>query len=160
MTAAERHQVATKAAKARWGPELALLIFQSIAVGNRFEFHANSVGDGDHWASFESEGRQHRTELMHFERVVTFYQPKPAPITDADDERLDFEIGGRFPRAEDLQIRFFAFSYSMGVPCGRSFQVIMYFMILLLSHFGTICPPRLCGHDSAPLRSVIQGAAI
>ena len=84
-------------------PELALLTFQSIAVGHRFEFHANGVGDGDDGANFEREGRQHRTELVHFERVVTLHQHIPAPITDADDERLDFEIGGRLPRAEDLQ---------------------------------------------------------
>ena len=28
-------------------PELALLTFQSIAVGHRFQFHTNGVGDGD-----------------------------------------------------------------------------------------------------------------
>src|SRR5207302_132983 len=84
-------------------PELALLTFQSIAVGHRFEFHANGVGDGNDGTSFEREGRQHRTELMHFERIVTFHQHIPAPITDANDERLDLEIRGRFPRAEDLQ---------------------------------------------------------
>src|SRR5205814_4509235 len=38
-----------------------------------------------------------------FERIVTFHQHIPAPITDADDERLDLEIRGRFPRAEYLQ---------------------------------------------------------
>jgi len=114
-------------------PELASLTFQCIAVGHRFEFHANGVGDGDDGASFEREGRQHRTELMHFERVVTFHQHIPAPITNADDERFDVEIGGRFPGLKTSRIRFCAFSYSMGVPCGRSFQVIMYFMIFLLS---------------------------
>src|SRR6266567_8561598 len=95
-----------RALRHRWklaAPELALLTFQSIAVGHRFQFHTNGIGDGDDGASFEREGRQHRTELMHFEWVVTFHQHIPAPITDADDERLDFEIGGSFPRAEDLQ---------------------------------------------------------
>jgi hypothetical protein len=62
------------------------LIFRSIAVGHRFEFHANSVGYGDDAASLESEGRQHRTELMYFKRVITFHQHIPAPITDADDQ--------------------------------------------------------------------------
>ena len=32
-------------------PELALLTIQSIAVGHRFEFHANGVGDGDDGSS-------------------------------------------------------------------------------------------------------------
>src|SRR5229473_1862779 len=84
-------------------PELALLTFQSIAVGHRFQCHTNGVGDGDDGASFEREGRQHRTELMYFERVVTFHQHIPAPITDADDEGLDFEIVWHLPWAEDLQ---------------------------------------------------------
>jgi hypothetical protein len=77
----------------RVSAELASLAFQSIAVGHRFEFHANGVGDGDDGASFECESRQHRTELMHFERVITFHQHIPAPITDANDERVDLEIG-------------------------------------------------------------------
>jgi hypothetical protein len=79
------------------------LLFQSITVGHRFEFHANGVGDGDDGSSLECEGGQHRTELMHFERVITFHQHIPAPITDADDERVDLEIGWRLPRAKDLQ---------------------------------------------------------
>src|SRR6185437_4918766 len=44
---------------------------QSIAVGHRFEFHANGISDGDHRASLEGESRQHRTELMHLERIIT-----------------------------------------------------------------------------------------
>ena len=43
----------------RVSAELASRTFQSIAVGHRFEFHANRVGDGDHRASFECESRQH-----------------------------------------------------------------------------------------------------
>src|SRR5260370_37898080 len=42
-------------------PEVALLAFQCIAVSHRFEFHADGVGDGDDGATFEGEGRQHRT---------------------------------------------------------------------------------------------------
>src|ERR1700691_1936309 len=79
------------------------LLFQSIAVGHRLEFHANGVSDGDDESSLECESRQHRTELMHFERVITFHQHIPAPITDADDERVDLEIGWGLPRAKDLQ---------------------------------------------------------
>src|SRR6185437_6280340 len=40
---------------------------------------------------------------MHFERVITFHQHIPAPIADADDEGLDFEIGWCLPWAEDFQ---------------------------------------------------------
>jgi len=63
---------------------------------------------------------------MHFERVISFHQHIPAPITDADDERLDLELAGDFHGLKTSRIRFCAFSYSMGEPCGRSFQVIMY----------------------------------
>src|ERR1700722_18965984 len=40
---------------------------------------------------------------MHLERVVTFHQHIPAPITNADDERVDLEIGRRLPRAKNLE---------------------------------------------------------
>src|ERR1700731_699520 len=40
---------------------------------------------------------------MHFERVVTLHQHIAAPITDADHERVDLEIGWCLPRAEDFQ---------------------------------------------------------
>ena len=109
-----------------------LLTFQSIAIGHRFEFHANGVGNGDDWTSFEREGGKHRTELMHFERVVTFHQHISTPIADADDECLDFEIGWRLPWAEDLEDSLLCLFVLCGEPCGRSFQVIMYFMIVLL----------------------------
>src|SRR5579859_3014460 len=79
------------------------LLFQPVAEGHRFAFHTNGVGDRDDRPSLEGESRQHRTELMHFERVITFHQHIPAPITNADDERLDLEIGWRLPRAKYLQ---------------------------------------------------------
>jgi hypothetical protein len=108
------------------------LLFQSITVGHRFEFHANGVGDGDDGSSLECEGGQHRTELMHFERVITFHQHIPAPITDADDERVDLEIGWRLPRAKDLQDSLLCIFVLEGAsPCGRSFQVIMYCIQLI-----------------------------
>jgi hypothetical protein len=50
------------------------LLCQSVAVSHRFEFHANGVGHGYDGSSFECESRQHRTELIHFERVITFHQ--------------------------------------------------------------------------------------
>src|ERR1041385_101133 len=122
-------------------PEMALLTFQSTAIGHRFEFHTNGVGDGDDGASLEREGRQHRTELMHFEWVVTFHQHIPAPITDADYERLDFEIGGSFPRAEDLQDSLLC----IFVLDGRTLRTFVPSDHVLhdfspLSHFVTICP--------------------
>src|ERR1039457_6460382 len=125
-------------------PELALLTFQSIAVGHRFEFDANGVGDGDYGASFEREGRQHRTELMHFERVGTLHQHIPAPITDADDERLDFETGGSFPRAEDLQNSLLC----IFVLDGRALRTFLPSDHVLhdlspLSHFCDVLPRRL-----------------
>src|SRR5450631_869440 len=40
---------------------------------------------------------------MHFKWVVTLHQHISAPITDADHERLDFEIGWCFPGPEDFQ---------------------------------------------------------
>src|ERR1700722_4325550 len=78
-------------------------LFQRIAICHCFEFHANGVGDGDDRSSLEGESRQHRTELMHFERIITFHQHISAPITNTDDERQDLEIGWRLPRAKDLQ---------------------------------------------------------
>src|SRR5208283_815056 len=132
-----------KSAGPRSKPELALLTFQSIAVGHRFEFHANGVGDGNDGASFEREGRQHRTELMHFEWVVTFRQHIAAPITTRMTNDSIFKLAGAFHGLKTSRIRFCAFSYSMGVPCGRSFQVIMYFMIFLLSRILLGSAPSL-----------------
>src|SRR6476469_1658580 len=38
------------------------------------------------------------------------------------------KLAGAFHCVKTSRIRFCAFSYSAGEPCGRSFQVIMYFM--------------------------------
>src|SRR5437868_10127670 len=67
---------------------------------------------------------------------INIYPPQ-SPTRMTNDSILKF--AGAFHELKTSKIRFCAFSYSMGVPCGRSFQVIMYFMIFLLSHFVTIC---------------------
>jgi len=51
----------------------------------------------------------------------------PTPFADSDHEKLDLEIGLKTSR-----IRFWAFSYSMAEPCGRSNQLMMYFNGALL----------------------------
>ncbi len=65
---------------------------------------------------------------MHGERIVAIRKHVAAPVTYSDHKQLDLEIAGRFPLTEDIEFRFCAFSYSMAEPCGRSNQLIMYFM--------------------------------
>src|SRR5205823_3575033 len=59
---------------------------------------------------------------------INIYPPQ-SPTRMTNDSILKF--AGAFHELKTSKIRFCAFSYSMGVPCGRSFQV--------LSHFVTIC---------------------
>src|SRR5436190_6097748 len=87
---------------------------------------------------------------------INIYPPQ-SPTRMTNDSILKF--AGAFHGPKTSKIRFCAFSYSMGVPCGRSFQVIMYFMIFLLSRFVTtllvtICPVvykdgSAIGHEEA-----------
>ena len=70
---------------------------------------------------------------MHFERVVALHQHVSAPIADADDERLDFEIGWRLPWPEDIQ---------------DSFLCIL---ILDGRALGTFVPSDHVLHDFSPL---------
>src|ERR1019366_3407789 len=81
---------------------------------------------------------------MHFGWVVTLHQHIPAPITDADDERLDFETGGSFPRAEDLQNSLLC----IFVLDGRALRTFLPSDHVLhdlspLSHFCDVLPRRL-----------------
>jgi hypothetical protein len=46
------------------------------------------------------------------------------------------KLAGAFHGLKTSRIRFCAFSYSMGDPCGRSFQVIMYCIQLTSSFIG------------------------
>jgi hypothetical protein len=54
------------------------------------------------------------------------------PFAYSNYERLDLEIYRRLPFSDTSSIRFWAFSYSAGEPCGRSNQLIMYFMGIFL----------------------------
>src|SRR5437879_3006428 len=71
---------------------------------------------------------------------INIYPPQ-SPTRMTNDSILKF--AGAFHGLKTSKIRFCAFSYSMGVPCGRSFQVIIYFMIFLLSFFCDDLPRRL-----------------
>jgi len=51
-----------------------------------------------------------------------------APLAHPNREKLDLEIGWRLPLAKHFEVRFWAFSYSIGEPCGRSNQLITYFI--------------------------------
>jgi hypothetical protein len=65
-------------------------------------------------------------------RIVAIHQHMPTPLAHAHNEQLDLEIGGRLPLKEKTSsARFWLFSYSVGDPCGRSNQLIMYFFVIL-----------------------------
>src|SRR5436853_2165668 len=48
------------------------------------------------------------------------------------------KLSGAFHCVKTSRIRFWAFSYSIGEPCGRSDQVIMYFIGILLDWVDVI----------------------
>jgi hypothetical protein len=52
----------------------------------------------------------------------------PTPLAHTHHEKLDLEVGWRLPLAKHLEDSLLAFSYSMGEPCGRSDQLITYFI--------------------------------
>src|SRR5580765_4445955 len=79
------------------------LAFESIAPGNRFQFDADSVLDGNHRPRLEYKSREGRAYLVDGRRVVAVHQHVPAPLAHSHDEHLDLEIGGRLPLSEDLQ---------------------------------------------------------
>src|SRR3954447_15203733 len=71
---------------------------------------------------------------------MNIYPPQsPTRMTNASILKL----AGAFHGLKTSKIRFCAFSYSLGVPCGRSFQVIMYFMIFLSCAFYDDLPLSL-----------------
>src|SRR5207302_3178664 len=60
---------------------------------------------------------------------INIYPPQsPTRMTKASILKL----AGAFHGLKTSRIRFWVFSYSIGEPCGRSFQVIMYFIKFLL----------------------------
>ena len=109
---------------AKPAPEQApLSLFSPSRKAIRFKLHPNSVGDGDDRASHEFESRQHRTERMHLERDMTLRSTGiTTPITDADDERKDLEIGRYLPGAKTPQ-RFA--SVRMSVLDGRGLRTFV-----------------------------------
>ena len=65
---------------------------------------------------------------MYDDRIIAVCQHIATPIANSDHQQFDLKIGGGSHWRNTSSIRFWAFSYSMAEPCGRSFQVIMYFM--------------------------------
>ena len=129
---AQRRNTSNAAGSAGWGESEVILVrslaLQPIAEGNRFEFDANGIVDGNNGSRFEDKSRKHRAKLVNGRRIVAVQQHIPAPVAHADNEQLDLEIAGCLPLRKNFKIRFCAFSYSIGDPCGRSVQVSMYFI--------------------------------
>src|SRR5258706_7925871 len=62
---------------------------------------------------------------------INIYPPQ-SPTRMTNDSIL--KLAGVFHGLKTSRIRFCAFSYSTGEPCGRSFQVIMYFIVFSSLH--------------------------
>lgn len=123
----------------RWQPRRysyrTSLAVQSVAPGNCFAFDPDRIFDGNDGVRGELKLGKHRAKLVNRQGIVALHQQMPAPVADAHDEKLDVEIGWRFPVTNTSRIRFWACSYSMGEPCGRSNQLIMYFMSTPYCHW-------------------------
>jgi hypothetical protein len=104
------------------------LALQRIAEGNRFEFDAHGIFNRNDGPGFEDKGGKHRAELVNGGRIIAVQQHVTAPVAHPNNEQFDLEIVGRLPLRETSRMRFCAFSYSIGDPCGRSVQVSMYFI--------------------------------
>jgi hypothetical protein len=79
------------------------LAFQAIAPGDYFEFATNGVLDGDYGVHLEYKCGQHRAKLVNGYWIVALHQHMPTPLTHADYEKLDLEIGWRLPLAKHLE---------------------------------------------------------
>jgi hypothetical protein len=99
-----------------------------VAPGHDFELGPDGVHDGNHRACLHGKRGEHRAELVNRQRIVAVHQQMPAPISYPHHEELDLEIFWRLPLTKHLQDSFCAVSYSAGDPCGRSFQLITYFI--------------------------------
>jgi len=86
--------VRPRSGRRRWPRSLA---FQSISPGNRLEFDADSVLDGNHGSCLEFECGKRRADLVHRHRIVAVDQHMPTPLADSHHEQFDLEIGGRLP---------------------------------------------------------------
>ena len=76
---------------------------QLVAPVHDFKFSANSVFDRHGGPNLKPECWQHRTELVNLHYVVTFGQHIAAPVTHADHETFDFEIGRLFPLSKNVK---------------------------------------------------------
>jgi hypothetical protein len=104
------------------------LAFQSVAPGDYFEFTPDCVLNGDYRVHLEHEGRKHGTKLVNRQRIVAFHQHMPTPLAHTNYEKLDLEIGRRLPLAKHLEDSLLGVLILLGDPCGRSNQLIMYFI--------------------------------
>jgi hypothetical protein len=80
-----------------------LLVFESIAKGNRFEFDPDGFLDWNNGSCLEYKSRKHRAKLVNSRRIVAVQQHISTPVTHTYHERLDLKIVRRFPLREDLQ---------------------------------------------------------
>ena len=80
-----------------------LLVFESIAKGNRFEFYPDGVLDWNDWSCLKYKSRKHRAELVNGRRIIAVQQHIPAPVTHAYHEHLDLEVPGCLPLRKDLE---------------------------------------------------------
>jgi len=106
------------------------LAFQSVAPGDYFEFTPDCVLDGDYGVHLEYKGREHRAKLVNRQRIVAFHQHMTTPLAHTYDEKLDLEIGWRLPLTKHLEDPLLGILILYGRTCGRSNQLITYFMFL------------------------------
>ena len=114
---------------------------QSIAPGNSFEFDPDSILDGNHGARLEFKCREGRACLVNRHRIVAVHQHMPTPLAHLHYEQLDLEIGWRLPLTEHIENPLLGILELRGRPCGRSNQLSMYFIGILLCYveiLGTI----------------------
>lgn len=106
--------------------------FQSIAPGDSFEFDPDCVLDGNHGSRLEFESRVGRAELVNGQRIVAVHQHVPTPFAHSHYEQLDLEAGGRLPLTEHLKYPLLGILVLRRRTCGRSNQLIMYFIAIFL----------------------------
>src|SRR6478672_2780795 len=105
-----------------------VIAFEFVTKCDGFEFDAHSIHHRNDGTHLEYEGRQHRAEFVNGQRVVTVehHVPPQSPTRMTNSPIL--KLPGAFHWVNTSSMRFCAFSYSIGEPCGRSFQVSMYFI--------------------------------
>jgi len=114
-----------------WSSRLSLA-FEAIAPGNRFEFDPDRILDGNHGSCLEFKSRPGRAYLVRTANgssQSTNICPPHSPTLTTNNSIL--KLAGAFHCVKTSSIRFWAFSYSVGDPCGRSNQLIMYFIGIL-----------------------------